>query len=70
MEDSMAQTGIMTLRQVADKLQVSDRTVLEMLSAGTIKGQKAGSQWRFRAEDVEAYLNSQAAQKELPRDSE
>lgn len=66
----MAQTGVMTLRQVATKLQVSDREVLEMLSAGTIKGQKVGSQWRFRTEDVEEYVNSQAALKEAPRNSE
>jgi nitrogen PTS system EIIA component len=66
----MTQTGVLTLRQVATRLDVSDRAVLEMLSAGTIKGQKVGSQWRFRTEDVEEYLNSQAALKEAPRNSE
>ena len=66
----MAQTGVMTLRQVATKLHVSDREVLELLSAGTIKGQKVGAQWRFRPEDVEEYVNSQAALKEAPRNSE
>ncbi len=66
----MAQTGVLTLRQVATRLDVSDRAVLEMLSAGTLKGQKVGSQWRFRAEDIEEYVNSQAALKEAPRNSE
>lgn len=66
----MAQTGVLTLRQVATKLNVSDRAVLEMLSAGTLKGQKVGSQWRFRAEDVEEYMASQAELKESPRNSE
>lgn len=66
----MAQIGVLTLRQVATKLQISDRAVLELLSAGTLKGQKVGSQWRFRAEDVEEYVNSQAALKESPRNSE
>jgi excisionase family DNA binding protein len=66
----MAQTGVLTLRQVATKLAVPDRVVLEMLSAGTIKGQKVGSQWRFRAEDVEAYMTSQEAMKEAPSNSE
>jgi excisionase family DNA binding protein len=68
-EDDMAHTGVLTLRQVATRLDVSDRAVLEMLSAGTIKGQKVGSEWRFRTEDVEAYVNSQAEQKESPRNS-
>jgi nitrogen PTS system EIIA component len=66
----MAQTGVMTLRQVATKLNISDREVLEMLSAGTLKGQKVGSQWRFRVEDVEEYVTSQAELKESPRNSE
>jgi nitrogen PTS system EIIA component len=66
----MTQTGVMTLRQVATRLDVSDRAVLELLSAGTLKGQKVGSQWRFRTEDVEEYVNSQAALKESPRNSE
>ncbi len=66
----MTQPGVLTLRQVATRLQVTDREVLEMMSAGTIKGQKVGSQWRFRAEDVEEYVNSQAALKESPRNSE
>lgn len=69
-EDDMAQNGVLTLRQVATRLDVSDRAVLEMLSAGTIKGQKVGSQWRFRAEDVEEYVNSQKELKESPRNSE
>lgn len=59
----MAQTTILTLRQAATRLQVSDRTVLELLSAGTLKGQKVGSQWRIRTADVDAYLNSQGVGK-------
>lgn len=66
----MTQTGVLTLRQVATRLDVSDRAVLELLSAGTLKGQKVGSQWRFRTEDVEEYVSSQAALKESPRNSE
>jgi excisionase family DNA binding protein len=70
MEDDMAQTGNLTLRQVATRLQVSDRTVLELMSAGTIKGLKVGSQWRFRVEDIDAYLNSLATQHESPQNPE
>ena len=56
----MAQTENLTLRQVATWLQVSDRDVLEMMGDGTLKGLKVGGQWRFRAEDVEAYLAGRA----------
>jgi excisionase family DNA binding protein len=58
----MEQTEILTLRQAATRLQVSDRTLLELLSAGAISGQKVGTQWRFRAADVEAYASRGTAQ--------
>jgi excisionase family DNA binding protein len=60
MEDDMAQTENLTLRQVSTWLNVSDRAVLEMMGNGTLKGFKVGGQWRFHSEDVEAYLNSLA----------
>lgn len=56
----MAQMENLTLRQVSTWLKVSDRTVLEMMGNGTLKGFKVGGQWRFHAVDVEAYLNSLA----------
>jgi excisionase family DNA binding protein len=54
------QTEVLTLMQVAEWLQVSPRTVLRLMDAGTIQGLKIGHQWRFRSEDIEAYLNSLA----------
>lgn len=62
----MAQTENLTLRQVATWLQVSDRAVLEMMGDGTLKGLKVGGQWRFRAEDVEAYLAGRAETSTAP----
>ena len=56
----MAQTENLTLRQVATWLEISDRAVLEMMGDGTLKGIKVGGQWRFRSEDVEAYLAGRA----------
>lgn len=50
--------GLLTLRQVAEWLQVSDRTVHRLISDGTLKGVKVGRQWRFEEKEVEAYLNS------------
>ena len=50
------QTEVLTLKQVAEWLQVSERTVLRMIDDGRIKAIKVGRQWRFRADDIEAYL--------------
>jgi excisionase family DNA binding protein len=66
----MAPTEILNLRQAATRLGVSDRDVLDLLSAGTLKGQKVGTQWRFQAQDIDAYLDQQAAQKASPSNSE
>jgi excisionase family DNA binding protein len=66
----MAPTEILNLRQAATRLGVSDRDVLELLSAGTLKGQKVGTQWRFRSQDIDAYLDQQATQKASPPTAE
>lgn len=54
------QTEVLTLKQVAEWLQVSERTVLRLLEDNKINGFKIGGQWRFRGEDVDAYLQSLA----------
>ena len=49
---------LLTLKQVADWLQVSDRTVHRLIDDGKLDGMKVGRQWRFAASEVENYLNS------------
>ena len=38
---------ILTLKQAAAYLQVSERTILRMLKEGRMPGRQVGSQWRF-----------------------
>lgn len=52
--------GLLTLRQVAEWLQVSDRTVHRLIADGKLRGVKVGRQWRFEESEVESYLNSLA----------
>lgn len=52
--------GLLTLRQVAEWLQVSDRTVHRLIADDKLHGVKVGRQWRFDESEVEAYLNSLA----------
>lgn len=49
---------LLTLKQVAAWLQVSERTVLRMMERGEISGRKVGRQWRFEESEVERYFNS------------
>ena len=53
-------TEVLTLRQTATWLQVSERTVLRMIDTGELPGFKVGRQWRFREQDIEAYMASLA----------
>lgn len=44
---------LMTLQEVADYLQVSDRTVRRFVGQGKLIGMKIGSQWRFHKKEVD-----------------
>ncbi len=47
---------LMTLEEVADYLRLSKDTVYRMASTGKLPASKVGSQWRFRKDDVDAWL--------------
>lgn len=49
----------MTARQVAGYLSVNERTVLKLVSEGTLPGVKIGNQWRFRKAMLDAWLDDQ-----------
>jgi excisionase family DNA binding protein len=45
-----------TPEEVAQRLRVTRRTVYEWLTSGRLRGYRAGSRWRIRAEDVGEFL--------------
>lgn len=48
---------LMTLEQVAELLQVSTKTILRLIDQGELTGVKVGRAWRFRTDDVKAYID-------------
>ncbi len=50
--------NLMTLAEVAAYLRLSKDTVYRMASAGRLPASKVGSQWRFRRDDVEQWLET------------
>lgn len=50
---------LMTIKQLAEYLRVNDRTVLKLVSDGTLPGVKVGSQWRFRKAMIDTWLDDQ-----------
>ena len=49
---------LLTPEQVAERLQVTERTVYEWLRRGTLPALKLGRLWRIRPEDLEGFLES------------
>jgi excisionase family DNA binding protein len=49
---------LLTPEQVAERLQVTERTVYGWLRRGKMPALKLGRLWRIRPEDLEAFLES------------
>jgi excisionase family DNA binding protein len=47
---------LLTLREAADVLRLSARTVREYLQRGEIDGRIIGGRWRFRRADLDAFF--------------
>jgi excisionase family DNA binding protein len=50
---------LMTVKQLAEYLRVNERTVLKLVSDGTLPGVKVGNQWRFRMAMIDTWLDDQ-----------
>jgi len=48
--------GILTVRQIAEKLQVNTETVYRWLRDGKLTGYKANRLWRVSEQDLGAFL--------------
>lgn len=50
-------SDVLTLKQLAEHLQLSERTVYRLLGTGDLPGFKVGGQWRFRRAVVDYWLD-------------
>lgn len=44
---------ILTLKELAETLKVTERTVMRMLQSGQLRGVKIGGQWRFNGSEID-----------------
>ncbi|MFZ5787404.1 MAG: methylation-associated defense system helix-turn-helix domain-containing protein MAD1 [Acidobacteriota bacterium] len=51
---------ILTIREVADYLKVTERTLYRLAQEGKIPAFKVGGAWRFRRGDLEQWIKSQS----------
>lgn len=49
---------LLTLREAAEVLRLSTRTVREYVSRGEIEGRIVGGRWRFRRADLDAFFEN------------
>ena len=47
------------VRQVAAVLKVTERSVMNYLKSGALKGRKISGRWRFTREDIQAYIDGE-----------
>ena len=50
---------LLTPKEVADRLRVSEQTVLRWLRSGKLKGVKAGKLWRVEEEELEKFIKEE-----------
>lgn len=51
---------ILTIREVADYLKVTERTLYRLVQEGKLPAFKVGNSWRFRREDLERWISEQS----------
>jgi excisionase family DNA binding protein len=65
MSETLTAGDILTIRQLAEYLMVSEKTVYRMLDRNQVPGVRVGAQWRFRKQDIDAWLTDQVRGVEL-----
>lgn len=56
----MSENPLLTPPQVAQRLQVNERTVTQWLRKGHLRGFKIGKEWRVSQRDLDAFLEDSA----------
>jgi excisionase family DNA binding protein len=56
----MSEDKLLTPPQVAQHLQVNERTVTQWLRRGHLRGFKIGKEWRISARDLDNFLEQSA----------
>ncbi len=51
---------ILTIREVADYLKVTERTLYRLAQDGKLPAFKVGNSWRFRREDLKRWISEQS----------
>lgn len=50
---------LLTVKQIEERLKVSERTVFNLMKRKEIQGFKVGKSWRFASSNIDAYIERQ-----------
>ena len=53
---------ILTIKEVADYLKLTERTLYRLVQEGRVPGFKVGNSWRFKRADIEDWIERQKEQ--------
>lgn len=62
MSISTGQDGILTVKDVAGYLKVTERTIYRLAAAKKIPAFKVGGTWRFSREDIDRWIKQQSTE--------
>ncbi len=62
MSISNSEGEILTIKQVADYLKVTERTIYRLAAAKKIPAFKVGGTWRFSRADIDSWIKQQSTQ--------
>ncbi len=54
---------IMTIREVADYLKLTEKTAYRLAAEGKIPGFKVGGSWRFKRSEIEKWIKGEMNRK-------
>jgi excisionase family DNA binding protein len=57
-------TDIITIREVAEYLKLTEKTTCRLASEGELPGFKVGGSWRFKLKDLEKWISTKKARYE------
>lgn len=55
----MAKPELITIKEVADFLQIAEKTIYRLAAEGKIPAFKVGGSWRFNRKEIEEWLEKQ-----------
>ncbi len=58
---AVVDSDIMTIKEVADYIKITEKTANRLVVAGDLPGFKVGGSWRFRRSEIDHWIDRQSA---------